>query len=69
MDRRVTLTANERDVLARIKARLAERGLKVSEEKFITALLKAASQLAEEDLIRLISEGLQGDQKDEDREG
>jgi hypothetical protein len=59
------LSVHERERLDQIRARLSEQGVNVSDEKFITALLRAASQLPEEELLRLISEGLQGVKTDQ----
>jgi hypothetical protein len=67
VNRSVKLTARERETLERIRARLAEQGLRVSDEKFITALLKAASNLPGDDLMRLIAEGLQSAPADRDQ--
>lgn len=69
MNPSVKLTAREREALDRIRARLEEQGLRVSNERFITALLRAASQLPEEELLRLISEGLQSTRADQDPKG
>jgi hypothetical protein len=62
----VKLTSRERETLDRIRERLADQGFRISDEKFIVALLKAASQLPEEELVRLISEGLQSTQPKRD---
>lgn len=58
MDSKVKLTEQERELLSRIRDRLREQGVRVSDEKFILALLKAASQLPEEKLVELIRDSL-----------
>jgi hypothetical protein len=53
-----TLTAAERELLDRVRARLGRHGLDVSDERLIAALLKAAAQLGQEDLVRLLGKAI-----------
>lgn len=52
------LTAEERRALDRIRERLTERGMTVSDQGFILALLRAAAQMPEDELLRTVREGL-----------
>ena len=52
------LTEEERKALDRILDRLRAEGLRLSDEKLVMALVKAAAQLPEEDLLRLLKESL-----------
>lgn len=66
VDSRHKLTAKQRQALDNLKERLAEQGLRVSDDRIIVALLKAAASLPEGDLIKLIREGLSVSQPQDD---
>jgi hypothetical protein len=57
----VKLTTKERAMLDRIRERLGKDGLRLSSERLMVALLKAAANLNEDDLTRLMREGLRED--------
>ena len=54
------LSDEERQAIDRMRIRLLEQGLRVSDEKFVLAILKAATKLPEGELMALIREGLSG---------
>lgn len=54
------LSRQEREALDELRKRLEkEGGLRISNEKFLMALLQAAAQLPEEDLLRLLKQGIE----------
>jgi len=61
VDASLRLTRKERVALDRILHRLKEGGLQMSDEGFVLALLRAATQLPESALVKLIREGLAQD--------
>ncbi len=60
MGSQVRLTAEEQEVLERIRERLLEEGFRITNERLILALLKAVAQLPEDQLLQRIKEGLEG---------
>lgn len=60
----IRLTDQERQGLDRIKEKLAAQGIRLDDAKFILALLRAAAQLPEEDLVKLIKETLESGSAD-----
>jgi hypothetical protein len=61
----VKLTDEEHQAIDRMRARLLGQGIRISEERIVVALLKAAAKLPEGDFAALIQEGL-GTTKPED---
>jgi hypothetical protein len=66
VDSKLKLSAKERKALDNIKERLTEQGLRVSDDRLILALLKAAASLPEGELFKLIQEGLTVSQPQDD---
>ena len=58
MNPNVKLSKQEQASLDRIRERLQEEGLRVSDERLILALLKAAVQLPGDALLALLKDGL-----------
>ncbi len=54
------LSPAEADALARIRERLGLEGLRLSDDRFLVALLRAAADLPAPDLLKLVEEGLRG---------
>lgn len=53
------LSTQERETLDRVLESLRKQGIKVSDEKVLAALLKAAVQLPEERLLQLLKASLE----------
>ena len=60
MGSQVRLTAEEQEVLERIRKRLLQEGFRITNERLLLALIKAIAQLPEDQLVSRIKEGLEG---------
>lgn len=61
---KIRLKECDRKTMDRIKEELERQGLHISDEKFVAVMLNVAAQLPEEELIRLVKEGLNMDRED-----
>lgn len=69
MNPQIRLTPEELEALARIRERFTQEGLRMTDEKFVLIMLRAAAQLPEEELVRLLKQEMQGVRPEDDPPG